>query len=285
MMWWKKLSEKSFEFEFTVDKGRFEKALNSIFASTKFSSKEPIIIVKDGLVEGWDLSVRALIPYVRCNPSFFISEVTGEGYFTLTKTLLEKFKKGFQAGSVTFNGKALLKEVGNGVEITGEISITGENANYSEPITLPEFPDKVQTSKTWLSFFPEIGLKVERNEQFAVAQLKLAMVCSGIMSIQDISAMPPSDKMTMSFQSDGVVASIKDAGRYSRNLPIEYIVAPESDNLDFLANNDYFGRAVENMQGKVLTSIYGIVDVEESIIVFSQKTEDLEYIFLVSGKN
>ena len=279
------MSEKSFEFEFTADKGRLERVLSSIFAATKFSNKEPIIAIKDGILEGWDLSVRALVPYVRCNPSFFVSEVSGEGYFTLTQTLFEKLKKGFAAGSVTISGSITLRMTGKLVEATGQIAIIGDGVNYYEPVTLPEFPDSVQTAGTQLDWFPNIGLNVDRSGEYAVANLKLDMVASGVMSIQDISTMPPSKKMTMSFNEDCVLASIRDAGRYSKTLPIEYAVTPKSSELDFLANNKYFSRAVENMDGKVLVSVYGVLDVEESIIIFSQKTEDIEYIFVVSGKN
>lgn len=285
MRLWKKLSEKSFEFDFSADKGRLEKVFSSVYAASKFSSKEPIITIDDGMLEGYDISVKAIIPYVRCNPSFFLGKVNGAGYFVLTKSLLEKFSKGFSAGTVTIRGKvALKKEAGRDVEAVGEILVEGENAEYSEPITLPEFPEAVKSSGTQLDWWPKFGAKIERDDTHVVVNLKLDMVASGIMSIQDIAAIPPSKQMTMGFDTSGVIASIKDAGRYSRVLPIEYMIPPEA-NLDFVANNKYFERAVAHLEGKVLVSVYGIVKAEESIIVFSQKTDDLEYIFFVSGKN
>lgn len=282
MMWWKKLSEKSFKFELSADKGRLEKVFNSIFAATKFSNKEPLIVVADGILEGFDLSVKALVPYVRCNPSFFIGDVTGAGYFCLTKTFLEKFSKGFSAGTVTIKGEVTLKkDAGKGVEIIGSISIVGENADYTEPVTLPEFPSEVQTSGTQLDYWPTFGATIERDDSHVVMELKLDMAASGVMSIQDIAAMPPSKKMTMTFGTLDVEASIEDAGRYSRTLSIEYKVVPEEAH-NFLVNNKYFSRAVEYLEGKVLVSIYGSKD-KESAIIFSQKTDDLEYIFLVGG--
>lgn len=279
------MNEKSFKFEFSADKGRLEKAFNSIFAATQFSNKEPVIVVNEGILEGFDLSVKALIPYVRCNETFFIGKVTGSGYFCLTKTLLEKFSKGFSSGTVTIVGKATItKDAGKGVVIIGEVTIVGENTEYTEPITLPEFPEPVQTTGTQLDYFPTFGAQVERDDEHIVVKLKLDMDASGIMSIQDIAAMPPSKLMTMAFGPESVSASIKDAGRYAKKLSVEYKIAPES-SLEFLANNKYFERAVKYMEGKVLVSIYGVTGAEESIIVFSQKTEDLEYIFFVSGKN
>lgn len=279
------MSEKSFNFEFSADKGRLEKVFDSIFAATKFSSKEPIIVINDGILEGFDLSVKALIPYVRCNQSFFIGEVTGRGYFCLTKTLLEKFSKGFAAGTVTISGKITLRPVaGRGVETTGEIIIVGEGTEYVEPISLPEFPDKVQSTNTQLDYFPTFGATIDRDENYLVPKLKLDMVVSGVMSIQEIAAMPPSKTATIIFGPDSVNASIKDAGKFSKNMSIEYVLTSE-ENVEFLANNTYFKRATEFLEGKVLVSVYGVLKAEESIIAFTQKTEDLEYIFFVSGKN
>ena len=279
------MSEKSFNFEFSADKGRLEKVFSSIFAATKFSNKEPVIIVNEGIVEGFDLSVKALIPYVRCNQSFFTGEVTGSGYFCLTKTLLEKFGKGFSAGTVTISGKVTLRPVaGRGVETVGEISIIGDGTEYVEPITLPEFPDAVQSTNTQLDYFPTFGATIERDENYLVPKLKLDMVVSGVMSIQDIAAMPPSKTATIIFGPDSVNASIKDAGKYSKNMSIEYVLTSEG-SIEFLANNKYFNRAVEYLEGKVLVSVYGVLESEESIIAFTQKTEDLEYVFFVSGKN
>jgi hypothetical protein len=279
------LTEKSFKFEFSADKGRLEKVFGSIFAATQFSNKEPIVVIDDGILEGFDLSVKALVPYVRCNQTFFTGDVLGNGYFCLTKAFLEKFSKGFSSGTVTVTGNATItKDAGRGVVTSGEISVVGENTEYTEPISLPEFPEAVQTSGSQLDYWPKFGAKIERDDEFIVVNLKLAMDISGVMSIQDIAAMPPSKQMTMAFGPEVVVASIKDAGRYSRELPIEYKIAPEAD-LNFLANNKYFERAIKYMEGKVLVSVYGVAGAEESIIVFSQKTEDLEYIFFVSGKN
>lgn len=276
------MSEKSFEFEFSAEKGRLEKAFNSVFASSKFSQKNPIVAVTQEGLEGYDASVRAIIPYVRCNPTFFTGEIAGSGYFNLTSSFLEKLSKGFSAGTVTITGKAVLtRESERSVVVNGEVKIIGEGAEYTEPISLPEFPDSIIQAGTQLDWFPKFAANIDRDDKHAVVKLKIPLLASGIMAIQDIAALPPSKEMTMSFGTEEVVVSIKDTGRYSRSLPIDYLQSP-ADGTQFVANNKYFKRAVENAEGNVLVSVYA--NDKDSAIIFSQLTEDLEYIFMVSGK-
>jgi hypothetical protein len=250
-------------------------------SATKFSQKKPTILITENGLEGFDLSVKALVPYVRCTPEFFAVEIQGEGYFTLTDAFYEKLSKGFSAGTITITGNATIKqETERSVISTGEISIIGEGAEYAEPITLPEFPDSVVQAGTQLDYVPSYPAVVERSEENLVVTLKIPMLASGVMAIQDIASLPPTKELTLDF-GEWVVASIKDTGRYSKNLPITYLSSPEGE-VKFLANNKYFKQVIESLEGEALITIYATD--KDSAIIFSQKTKELEYIFMVAGK-